>query len=289
MLHALTVDLEEYHAIVARDYFQREVAPRPVVCANTSRLLELFAGHRVRATFFALGDVVETYPQLIRDIAAAGHELGVHGHHHRQVFKLTAEEFRREIEYPKKLIEDLIGQPVLGHRAPAFSIMPKTAWAFDVIADVGFRYDSSVMPIAARRYGWPGFTPTIHLRRLDNHSALVEAPLTFVRLPLRSLPVGGGGYLRHFPGAFTNWALARVARRQPINVYLHPCEVQTDSDPLDTTELDAATAARVNRFHRLQTRNRHTVERKLEGLFRRFSFAPLAEVIDTQLGAGWRG
>jgi polysaccharide deacetylase family protein (PEP-CTERM system associated) len=212
MIHALTVDLEDYRSIVARDYFGREVPPDAIVVENTERLLGWFAERDVRATFFALGDVVESYPQLIRDIASAGHELGVHGHHHRQVFKLTPESFRREVEIPKQMIEDLIGGPVRGHRAPAFSIMPKTAWALDILAELGFRYDSSIMPIHGRRYGWPGYPLDIHTHRLNDRRPLVEAPLSTVRLMGRQVPVGGGGYLRHFPLSFTRWGLRRIQR-----------------------------------------------------------------------------
>ncbi|HRX83583.1 MAG TPA: DUF3473 domain-containing protein [Phycisphaerae bacterium] len=287
-MHALTVDLEDYRAIVARDYFGQETAPDPIVCANTARLLQLFADHDVRATFFTLGDVAETYPQLISDIAAAGHELGVHGHHHLQVFKLTPESFRREIEVPKKRIEDLTGRPVLGHRAPAFSIVPRTAWAFDVLADVGFRYDSSVMPLTAPRYGWPGFPQDIHERPISADRSLVEAPMTVIRLPLKSLPVGGGGYLRHFPLAFTRWALRRAARARPVIVYVHPCEIQTSPDPIDMSVLPADTRRNFQRFHRLQLRNRHTVESKLDRLLDLFAFVPLVEVIDARLGEAWR-
>jgi polysaccharide deacetylase family protein (PEP-CTERM system associated) len=288
MIHALTIDLEDYRSIVARDYFGREVPPDAIVVENTERLLGWFAERDVRATFFALGDVVESYPQLIRDIASAGHELGVHGHHHRQVFKLTPESFRREVEIPKQMIEDLIGGPVRGHRAPAFSIMPKTAWALDTLADVGFDYDSSIVPIAGRRYGWPGWHPDIRPVALDDGRTLVEAPMTAVSLLGKHLPVGGGGYLRHFPAAFTRWALSRVARRRPFIVYLHPCEVQTAPDPLDTTGLSGEALTQVTRFHRRQLHGRRSVEGKLKGLMDRFQFAPLASVIDSILGTEWR-
>jgi polysaccharide deacetylase family protein (PEP-CTERM system associated) len=288
MIHALTIDLEDYRSIVARDYFGREVPPDAIVVENTERLLGWFAERDVRATFFALGDVVESYPQLIRDIASAGHELGVHGHHHRQVFKLTPESFRREVEIPKQMIEDLIGGPVRGHRAPAFSIMPKTAWALDILAELGFRYDSSIMPIHGRRYGWPGYPLDIHTHRLNDRRPLVEAPLSTVRLMGRQVPVGGGGYLRHFPLSFTRWGLRRIQRRRPFIVYLHPCEVQTRPDSFPFESLPGEIRRRGRRFHHLQVRNRDTIETKLKGLIDEFQFAPLASVIDSILGTEWR-
>ena len=126
MIHALTIDVEDYHSVTARDWQKGDCRPTRVVVENTQRLLACLADHGVRATFFVLGEVAETFPELVREIAGAGHELGVHGFHHRQVFKLSPEGFRREVEPAKKLIEDITGAAVEGHRAPAFSIMPQT-------------------------------------------------------------------------------------------------------------------------------------------------------------------
>jgi polysaccharide deacetylase family protein (PEP-CTERM system associated) len=279
MIHALTVDLEDYHSVAARDWLKREMAPTPVVVENTQRLLALFKEHDTRATFFTLGDVAEHYPQLIRDVAAAGHELGVHGYYHRQLFKLTPEEFRQEVSRAKKLLEDISGQPVRGHRAPAFSIIPETRWGLDVLAEEGFAYDSSIFPIAGKRYGWPGFRRDIHAVALAGNRSIIEVPLTTVSAFGRQLPACGGGYLRHFPLAVTRWAVRQTARRQPAVVYLHPCEVEVNCGPMDTAHLGAEDARRARRFHRLQLRNRRTVMRKMHALLSEFPFAPMAEVI----------
>jgi polysaccharide deacetylase family protein (PEP-CTERM system associated) len=280
MINALTVDVEDYHCIVARDWLGRDAKPTGAVVENTVRLLDLFARYQVRATFFILGEVAEAFPQLVRDIAAGGHELGVHGYYHRQIFKLTPAQFREEVSAAKALIERLSGTPVEGHRAPAFSIMPQTAWAFDALAEVGFRYDSSISPIRGRRYGWPDFPLEIHTMNLAGGRELIEAPLSTVSLFGRRVPACGGGYLRHFPAFYTDWAFGRIQRSRPVILYLHPYELESDCSPLDTSGLEAFAARRARRFHALQLRNRKSVKGKITRLLARHRFSPLREVID---------
>ncbi len=283
MLNALTIDVEDYHSVIARDWRGENIAPTPKVVRNTRRFLEWFAARGVHGTFFILGDVAETYPELIREIHAAGHEIGVHGYYHRQVFKLTPDEFRTEVASAKRILEDLSGQPVLGHRAPAFSIMPHTSWALDVLVDAGFRYDSSIFPIAGRRYGWPGFRSDVHEITLANGRSIIEAPLSTVRMLGRRWPACGGGYIRHFPAWVSRWAMDRVQRERPAILYTHPYEIELDAGAVNTSGLEPTTAARVRRLHWLQLRNRESVERKLLDLLDRFEFGPLGKVIDQAL------
>jgi len=284
MIHALTIDVEDEHNVVARDWLGRDGPPSRMVVENTHRLLEDCAAHGTRGTFFVLGEVAATYPELIREIAAGGHELGVHGFYHRQLFKLTPESFRNEVADAKAMIEDLIGAEAPGHRAPAFSLMPSTRWGLEVLAEAGFRYDSSIFPINGRRYGWPGFRSDIHEIRLDSGRTIIEAPLSTVALFGKRLPVCGGGYFRHFPGGVTRWAMRRIGREQPAILYLHPYEIDVTAEMPDMSVLDRAGASRMRRYYRLQLRNRDTVEGKLVTLLREFEFKPLGEVIDHVLG-----
>lgn len=280
MIHALTIDVEDYHSVFSRDRLGRDMSPTRAVVDNMHRLLGWMAERRVRCTCFVLGEVAQAFPDLVREIAEAGHELGVHGFYHRQVFKLTPELFRREVADAKGLIEGITGLPVKGHRAPAFSIMPRTAWALDVLADEGFEYDSSIFPVATRRYGWPGFRPEIHSVQLTSGRTLIEAPLSTVCILGHRIPVGGGGYLRHFPGWMAHFALRRVARVRPAIVYLHPYEFETKCPEPDTSCLQGQALRRVTQFHRLQRRNRETMEGKFKSLLDRFDFAPLSEVVE---------
>lgn len=279
-MHALTIDVEDYHNVIARDWLDRDGPPTEAVVSNTQRLLRHLDAFNTRATFFVLGEVAETFPGLIREIAGSGHELGVHGYCHRQVFKLTPETFRSEVGDAKARLEDIAQVEIAGHRAPAFSINPDTQWALEVLAELGFRYDSSIFPISGRRYGWPGFPQDIHEMTLPSGRSIIEAPLTTVSILGRRLPACGGGYLRHLPGWVTRWAIRRVQRWRPAIVYMHPYEIEVGCGLLDTSALLPEQARRVQRFHRLQLRNRHTTERKFLRLLREFHFAPLGEVLD---------
>lgn len=283
MIHAMTIDVEDYHSVFGRDWLERDGPPTEAVVRNTRRMLGWLAERDVRCTCFVLGEVAEAFPGLIREIAAGGHELGVHGYYHRQVFKLNPDSFRREVADAKALIEDIAGSPVSGHRAPAFSIMPETSWALNVLAEVGFEYDSSIYPIKGSRYGWPGFPLDIHEMQLEGGGRIIEAPLSTVSILGRRFPSCGGGYLRHFPGFVTQYAIGRVARNRPAIVYLHPYEIETDSPPIDTSHLPSDRQSQVSQFHNRQLRNRETVQAKVLRLLDEFSFAPLVEIIQNQL------
>ena len=139
-----------------------------------------------------------------------------------------------------ELILETAGGEVVGHRAAAFSIVPETAWALEELADLGFRYDSSVFPFAGRRYGWAGFPRHIHWRNLAGGQTIGEVPMSVVSVLGRALPACGGGYLRHFPYAFTRWAMRRVTRERPAIVYLHPYEMDLEPGP---EEFERALAA----------------------------------------------
>ncbi len=283
MINALTIDVEDYWCILGRDWLEYESGPTEAVVRCTEKVLSLVADAGYKATFFVLGEVARAYPQLLRQMVDAGHEVGVHGDIHRQVFKLSREEFHQEIDRGKKAIEDITGQAVLGHRAPAFSIMPETAWALEVLAELGVAYDSSIYPIAGSRYGWPGFPDDIHERTLDNGMSIIEAPLSAMRVLGKAIPSCGGGYLRHFPYWVTRWAMKQVGKRRPAVVYMHPYEVDISPAPAPFDEKLAQAAEASQNFHAAQLRKRATVEPKLRRLLKRFEFAPLATVIEQQL------
>lgn len=286
MIHALTIDVEDYYSVIQRDWLGVDGLPTQQVVRNTSRLLDLLDRHGgVKATCFVLGEVAETFPQLVRDISAAGHEVGVHGYTHRQFFKLTPDQARQELGRAKKCVEDLLGQPVLGHRAPAFSIRPDTGWALEVLAELGFEYDSSVYPISGRRYGWPGFPLDIHEMELSGGTTIVEAPMSVVHVLGKAMPVAGGGYFRHFPYWVTRRAMKRVGRARPAIFYMHPYDIDIEPGPADFERAMGAAVQTTRRFHKLQLRNRGTVEAKLRRLLDEFEFAPLRDVIRSALAS----
>lgn len=187
-------------------------------------LLDLFRQKRATATFFVLASIAEQDPDLIRRIDAEGHEVASHGRTHRPLDDVSPGAFRQDTEAAVGLLADLLGKPVLGFRAPLFSIRPSTGWALDVLLDLGIQYDSSIFPFRGRRYGYPGF-PRRAVRIPLGDRSIVEVPLSTVRRFGMSLPVSGGGYFRLLPYAFIRRAVQAVnAEGRPFVVYCHPYE-----------------------------------------------------------------
>jgi polysaccharide deacetylase family protein (PEP-CTERM system associated) len=276
---ALSVDVEDGISIAMRDHFKKDMPPTERVVDNTNRLLDLFQRYGVKATFFTLGNVAEHYPALIRRMDAEGHEIGVHGYSHYQFFRMTPEQARDELSRAKSILEELTGKPVVGHRAPAFSINPQTAWALDLLVELGFEYDSSIMPIKTARYGWSGFNPDIHILQTPRGNSILEVPLSTVRVAGRGVPIGGGSYLRLFPLWFTRYSIRKVLQKRPAIVYLHPYEVDTQRYP----DYYFAELNRAGLKKRLAMKsfwiNRHTMAPKLEALIAAFSFTCIRDVI----------
>lgn len=196
--------------------------------ANTDRLLELLDRHNAKGTFFTLGWVAERHPGLIRRIAGAGHELGSHSWWHERVFRQNADRFRDEVKKSKAVLEQISESPVRGFRAPSFSIVPGTEWAFDVLLEEGYTYDSSLFPIRRPDYGYPGISTVPH-RIARSAGSLLEFPLAVWAVgPLR-IPAAGGGYLRQFPPAIIHRALRQYSRAgAPAMFYIHPWETDPE-------------------------------------------------------------
>jgi len=287
-LNALTIDIEDYWSVFSRDWLHKDMEPSDAVVKNTQWFLQIFAQHNVMATFFILGEVAKKFPALIEKIAKGGHEIGAHGLTHKQIFKLTEEEFHREAGDCKKLLEDIISRPVSGHRAPAFSMMPKTKWAMGVLAEEGFKYDSSVYPISNKRYGWPGFSKDICKIELPSGHSIVEVPMSTVTVLGKTLPAAGGGYIRHFPYAVTKWVIKHIQKKRPAIVYMHPYEIDTKTRTFDTKHLPYKERNRVIKFHKMQKRNRNTVNEKLIKLLSEFEFTTIGEVIEKTVVDSYR-
>src|SRR5581483_312430 len=228
--NAMTVDVEDYFQVQAfASCVPRSTwndMPRRVE-ANTERILTLFRETGTTATFFVLGWIAERHPALIRRIVAEGHELASHGYAHVPVHEQTAAAFRADVSQTKKLLEDVAGVGVKGYRAASFSIDNRTPWAFNVLADAGYEYSSSVYPILHDFYGMPE-APRFAFRPGDGR--LVELPMTTLSLLGRNLPCGGGGYFRLLPYVLSRWALHRVNKsdRQPSIFYFHPWEIDAE-------------------------------------------------------------
>lgn len=228
VVNALTVDVEDYfHAsafdrVVARPSWD---AMESRVVRNTDVLLDCFERANVRATFFVLGWIADRFPQLVRDIAGAGHEIASHGYHHQLIYTLTADQFREDVRRARLLLEDLCGCAVRGYRAPSFSIVRESLWALDVLIEEGYSYDASIFPIRHDRYGIPDAPRQVHVRR-GRCGTIVEVPGTTMQLWGRNVPIAGGGYFRLAPYGWTRWTMERVNRAaEPVVFYIHPWEV----------------------------------------------------------------
>ncbi len=289
MINALSVDVEDWHNATLLAYCSRISPPTEKVVENTARLAALCAEYEIRATWFLLGEIAEHFPELVKMLAEQGHELGVHGHHHQQLHQLDPESCRENLHRAKSTIEDISGQPVLGHRAADFSLNRGTWWALEVLADLGFVYDSSIFPFAGRRYGMPEAPRRPFEIRLESGQTIRELPMSTIVMFGRRWPVGGGGYIRHFPVQLTSWALRRLNREaMPAIVYVHPYELEYPCH----LRLDPATTPQqrknIRRFWRHQVRNRQHTPGKLRYLFERFPFAPIRSVFDVNTDPGPR-
>jgi polysaccharide deacetylase family protein (PEP-CTERM system associated) len=233
IVNVLTVDVEEYyHAAI----FRRGTSSLPRrtfesrVEGSMERLLELLRNHHTRATFFVLGEVAAAHPGLMRTLVAEQHEVACHGDRHEDVCRQSPGEFRADIRRAKAQIEEVVTQPVIGYRAPNFSIGRAQSWAYAILAEEGFSYDSSLYPLHHDRYGQPDALRFPHEIWRKGSTSLTEFPIGTTRLMGTNLPVGGGGLFRLLPYALFRRGIRRVNQRerQPVMFYLHPWELDPD-------------------------------------------------------------
>lgn len=233
----LSFDLEEHHRIEAAVNYDCPAGLRAAYGVRmetaTRRLLDLLAEHNAKATFFTVGQIAIAYPQLIRDIHAAGHEIASHSWDHRRVHRLTPDEFAEDLRQSKDTLEQVCGEAVYGYRAPTFSIVRETGWAIDVLAEAGFAYDSSIFPVRHDRYGIPD-APRTPFVAVGQRERLLELPPTTLRHFGFNLPVAGGGYFRLFPLKLLEAGVRQVRKLQPsaAMLYFHPWEFDPDQPRL---------------------------------------------------------
>lgn len=275
VLNAISVDVEDYFHTEAMS----EVVPRTIwdrmpsrIEDNTKSLLELFAAHGVRGTFFFLGWVADRFPKLVQETASLGHEIGCHSYWHRMVKRLSPEEFREDTLQAKEAIENAAGARIIGYRAPSFSLLPGTEWAQEILADCGFIYDSSIYPVYHDLYAnakmprWPYTTAC---------GRLLELPLATLVIAGHNLPIGGGGYLRILPFQYTRLGISRVNRNETFRaiLYTHPWEIDSEQPRL----------APRRRSRLRQYTNLASTKNKLKKLIAAFSFAPIAETFAAEI------
>ncbi len=283
---SFTVDVEDGISIAMRDTFKKVVPQTDRVVRCTRSILNLLQKHGVKGTFFTLGKVAEDFPELIKEIVAGGHELAVHGYNHWQFFLMTPEKAFEELSSAKKLLEDLSGQQVTGHRAPAFSIYPATSWAFDVLVRCGFTYDSSIMPISGFHYGWPGFSKEISNVVTPEGNQIFEMPLPVMDVLGKSIPFSGGSYLRLFPISWVEKGFKEQIKKGPAVLYMHPYEVDDTRYPDYYFEAMKAKSVLTQLKMRSNWLGRGKVLSKLDHLLGRFSFQTMSDILkETQINS----
>ncbi len=279
MINAFTVDVEDYYQVSG---FESRIHRNTWgnfesrVVANTLRLLDLLDRFKVRGTFFVLGWIAEHHSWLIQEIHSRGHEIGSHSYWHHLVYRQTPSEFREDLRRSRDALEDIVGAMILAYRAPSFSITQESLWALEILIEEGFQMDSSVFPIHHDRYGIPDAQRGPY--RLKTPSGEIwEFPPTVTRIAGLNFPVGGGGYFRLFPVAWTNHWLQHVqeCEHDPVMFYIHPWEVDADQPRLKV----GGYMARFRHYVNLAR-----TEKKLSRLLDTFSFGSLSDSLADHFG-----
>jgi polysaccharide deacetylase family protein (PEP-CTERM system associated) len=276
MVNVLSVDVEDYfHVEAFAPYIRYEqwklFAPR--VERNVDRILELFGKYQAKGTFFVLGWVAERFPGVVRSIVRAGHEIGSHGYAHKRLHEMTPADFRADLRKAAAVLEDQAQYRVRCYRAPSFSIVHNTMWAFEVLAEEGVSVDSSVFPVRHDLYGVPEAQRHFHWMKTA-HGGVYEFPPSTLRFRGTNWAVAGGGYLRLFPYGLTYWAIRHIntVERQPAMVYFHPWEI----DP-EQPRIDAGFRSTLRHYVNLVT-----MEQKVERLLQDFQFTTLSDACQQQ-------
>lgn len=267
MTYLLSFDIEDwFHAhnmapAVSRDEWT-EYESR--VREPTHRILDLLDQYNTHATFFILGWVAERHPDLVREIDQRGHEVASHGYNHRLLYNQTPSEVRADLNRSLEILQDLTDQPIEGYRAPSFSI---TDWASDLLAELGFVYDSSSFAAAGHdRYGQLNRDRKEPVTALSN--GLTEVGLPVFDLSIASIPWAGGGYFRFIPYSVYSRGVQRLSTNQPFVFYLHPWEL----DPDQPRQTDIPWTYRVRHYTNLDA-----TEARLEQLVRDFDWEPIRD------------
>ncbi len=316
IVNALTIDVEDYFQIHAfSNVIKRKdwASFESHVEENTYRILDMLDSpnrprtmdyghdHKPRATFFILGWIAERYPQLVKDIHIRGHEVACHGYAHQLIFYQNRDEFREDIKRAKNILEEIVGEEILGYRAPTYSITRETIWALEVLIELGFQYDSSIFPVKHDVYGFPQAprfptritfgnkqaydllpmdydfeesNPSFNITMLSDHSSIIEFPMATWTLFGKNVPVAGGGYFRLFPYFLSRTLLKKINQNEdkPFVFYLHPWEIDNSLPKIRDGSL-------LSRFRTYININK--TENRLKRLISDFSFTRLDELLKT--------
>ncbi len=273
MKNALTIDVEDYFHATAFSANDESLNGNTYVSRveqNTEKILEILAEKGCPATFFVVGSVAERFPQLIQQIVRAGHEIACHSFAHCQVFNLTRNQFYEDTRRAKLAIENAAGVPVYGYRAPSFSITKASPWAFELLVELGFRYDSSIFPVKHINFKMQ-YVPRHPFVIITSAGSILEFPMTTLQIFGTRAPLAGGAYLRLLPYWYTRWGIRylNASESRPACVYLHPWEL----DPAQP-RMKSGLSARMRHYFGLRR-----AEIKFRRLLMDFEFQPLGLLV----------
>ena len=262
--HVFSIDVEDWYQGIELP-FQEWSKYEKRVEYSMNKMLEIMAVNNVKSTCFILGKLAEEHPQLVKDIYKAGHEIATHGYSHEKIYNLSPKSFQYQLHRSICYLEDLIGEKVIGHRAPYFSITKKSLWALDILSEEGILYDSSIHPVINYRYGISEANRLSSIIKTTNGVELLEVPVSTYAINKLNIPVGGGAYLRIYPYFFLKACLKALEKRNEIiGIYIHPWEI-------DYKQPKIKLPFRVSATHYF---NLSSTERKVNSLLSDFKFAP---------------
>ncbi len=280
----MSVDVEDWWNATILQCTGKIIEPFPVVRENVLALLEAFAEAGASATWFFLGEIAVQFPELVRQVVAAGHELGVHGWLHRSIRNQSPQKFRDDLRCAKSVVENAGSAEARGFRAVDFSIGPDCWWALDEIIDAGFTFDSSIFPKSMPRYGWSGAPLGCYWAETERGRRVLEVPVTVATMFGLRIPFAGGGYFRLLPLRWVLGMMRRASSACPVVFYLHPCEIEASSQmetkPSGVTDSEWATIRR--QFAR-ETKGRSQGRRKLARLLQMYRFRSIGETIQSSI------
>jgi polysaccharide deacetylase family protein (PEP-CTERM system associated) len=272
----LSIDWEDYGQLMGRYRTGIDTPPLPgTIDRQTDIMLDMLNESGKKATFFILGILAQYRPDLVKKIAAEGHEIGLHGQQHINMRTLTREQAYQDISDSKKLVTDIIGAPVFGYRAPYFSIDDTNLYVLEILAELGLLYDSSIFPIKLKRYGIANFIKEDTLYSLPNGKEIVELPNTVASLYGKDIPVAGGGYIRAFPKFFLNRTFRKLNNKQQnVMLYMHPYEFDTKRIDCSTNYPDKKSYSIAKTFLINLRWNlfRNSIRSKLKSILKQYEF-----------------
>lgn len=269
MINALSVDVEDWYQAIETIPLDSWNSFEDRVERNVDKLLDIFRDARVKATFFVLGWIAERHPKMVSVIKEGGQEIATHGYSHRFIYDLGPSLFREELRRSIRILEDITGERVFGHRASAWTITKDSSWALDILLEENLLYDSSITPIQTYLNGYPGFPNAPFIIGSKGKQKLIEFPLTTLKVCNYDFPVVGGLFSRVYPYWLIRYGINRINQKaRPVMFYIHPWDLDTDQPRLTLS-------LKLKRHYF----NLKGTEKKLKSLLRDFKFSTVKDVL----------